>query len=757
MDKEKAKKWLKEFGYALLQVVFSRITFFGFVSPVGLPFAFARIFFGGNIFVSTIGYFISKIYAFSSFNVLISTIYEVVILALFYFAIEFFKTKHKILMLYGFLVISNAVSLYFNMFNLTLLWHFAVNFLVEAVLVFYFYMLFRIYKNKFIFFKFSRRDYFYFSILILFLSVGIFEYKFLLDFFGIFILSSLVVFLAKVLPVDKYFISVCLFALGACIASENYLYLVFFVIACLVIFQAKDFSKILYSAVCLAVMLTLSLLFRMFDALTLVSLALPAIVFLCLPTRLFVKASSLFEIENKDILTHYLEENKTKQIQGKLLLMSASLTSMQNGFKYLLIGKIDRVKASKELAGDIIQKCCGNCEHYKSCFLGNIDKKTLIDSLLFKAIEKSGLGGSDLTNGTIAYCSKNQIMLSEINQTARLFLSYEQSVKKEDESKLMVAGEIRNFANIFQNFAKIVENSSKINEKLSKTLKEALLNRMIDVKEVAISETDFGIKSIDLVLTNEQALRREIPEAIFSITKLNTKMKKPKHMEFSGICLVTFEPVAKIKPEFCVSSRSKEGKNGDTAAITKLSENKYFVAISDGMGHGENANKLSSMVLSIIRSLFEVGLDETLITNSINQLLLPVGLDGFATLDACVLDLDKNLCTFIKLGSSVSVIKHRDTSEVIACASLPIGIVQNVTPTISTKPISAGDMIFIASDGVVDSFQSIEIYKSFINDAKIFNLQKYLDEVVFDANYQNKLHPDDMTIIGINLLKNQKK
>ena len=35
--------------------------------------------------------------------------------------------------------------------------------------------------------------------------------------------------------------------------------------------------------------------------------------------------------------------------------------------------------------------------------------------------------------------------------------------------------------------------------------------------------------------------------------------------------------------------------NGDNISMTKLSQNRYFIAIADGMGHGENANHISSM------------------------------------------------------------------------------------------------------------------------------------------------------------------
>lgn len=750
----KRKEILKEVGYGVLQFFFSRINLFGFISPAGLPFAFVRLFNGGNLFVVLISFFLSKIYLFSNLSLLSVTIYEIVIITLYYFALEFFKQGKKVLFMYGFLILSNALSLYFNIFNLTNLWHFLVNFLLQNLLLLYFYELFKIYKNKFIFFKFSQFDYAIFSILLLLLSIGIFEYNFILKYFGLFFISTLIVLLCRVLPIEKYFILTSVFSLGMVIVSKNYFFLVFSALLSLIFFQIKNLNKYFFSLVSLAIFASFALIFKTFDVISLISLAAALVLTFLIPSKFYSKLRLLFDMEKSEILSRQLEALKSKEIQQKLFLMSETLDSMQNNFKFLLVGKIDRAKASSELAGDIVFKLCNQCEFYKTCFLENLNKKSLIENLLFKAIEKTKINESDLMNGSVAYCSKSQILLNEINQTANLFLSYEKKVKGEDSSKLLIASEIQNFSSIFLNFAKMIENSSKINQKQSNLLKEALFNNLIDAKEVAIEENEFGIKSVNLILSNEQAMKREVIETIFKVTKVKTKLESVKHLEFSGICLAKFTPACKVKLEFAVSTKSKEQKNGDNAMVTKLDENKFFVAIADGMGHGNEAGRLSGMVLSLICSLFQIGLDEELIINSVNKLLLPLGLENFTTLDACVIDLDKMICNFIKLGSSVSVLKHSNTSELVSCASLPIGIIQNVKPTIVTKPVSIGDIIFLASDGVVDSFQNLEIYKSFINDAKIFNLQKYLDEVVSDATFQNKGQIDDMTIIGINLLKN---
>ena len=208
-----------------------------------------------------------------------------------------------------------------------------------------------------------------------------------------------------------------------------------------------------------------------------------------------------------------------------------------------------------------------------------------------------------------------------------------------------------------------------------------------------------------------------------------------------------------LESRFFVSTKSKEQSNGDNLCIEKISDDKFFIAIADGMGHGKSANKISKMVLELVKSMFSVGLDLELIIESVNKLLIPVGLDNFSTLDICVIDLNLKICSFIKLGSSVSVLKHKLTSEVVASKSLPVGIVQNIKPTVIQKRINDGDVIFLASDGVVDAFGDIERYKCFINDAKLINPQIFIDSIIEDIVASGIKHQDDMSIIAINLLK----
>ena len=680
--------------------------------------------------------------------------YEIIILACAYFANEYFPRKNKWLKMCGFVFVSKAVEFYFAFESLEKIYVFLISLAVSIILVFYFYKLFVSFKNKFIFFKFCSYDYFIFSVIILLIGIGLYEYSFISKYIGYFFVASIVVFGARVFEADKAFSLSGVFSLGAYVASLNTKYFVLAFVASLLLVNFKEVNKYIYGLISFVIFGIFVLFFKIYDIFSCISLYFAVFLYIILPNNFILQISGLFEVDAQGIISEETGKDKFNYLKQKLFLMSDTLNVMNKNLKFLLVGKINREEASLELSQDIIAKCCKNCESFRSCYMGNINKKQYIVSMLLKAIETGGITKDDVSSGLSCYCNKPNIMVSEINQLANIFLSYEKTMKSEDKSKLIISDELANFSDIFANFAKIMENSVLINKKMSKNVKESMLKSLIDVKEVQVYENKNGIEKISAIITNNNVLKKEALDVIKKVTKLKMEIQEIKHLEYSGISIVNFVPVPKLRIDFAISTLAKEQKNGDNVSVSKIAENKYFVALTDGMGHGESANRTSLMVLELVKSMFAIGLDNDLILQSINKLLLPAGLDNFSTLDACVIDLNLAKCDFIKLGSSVSVLKHSCISEVVSCESLPIGIVQNIKPTIVSKNLYVGDMIFVASDGVVDSYASVDEYKSFINDSKIYNLQSFTDSMISDASYMSTAHPDDMTIIAVNLLKN---
>lgn len=754
MNKEKLKLFCKFGLHFVLQIIFSKINLFGFLSPVGLAFAFYKIYFDENIILVALFYGLSKIYTFKNFKAMFIVGYEIVFLTLYCFSNEYLKPKKKLLMAEVFVCLSNVLNLYFSADSLQGIVEFLISFIFQAILFLYFYKFKKTYKNKLIFYKFSKNDYFIFSVMVMFLSVGVFSFFIIGNYLGLFLINLFIIFSVKILPIDRFLTSLIVFLLSLFLVTGNNFLFMFGIVFGFISVLIKDFNKWIFGGLDFVFVGVLLVILKNFNIFNIILVFFAFFIYILIPNKFIERFSCLFENDASNIIIQNHQDRKVFELRNRLLYMSEILKKMQLSFKDLLIGKLDKVKASKELSIDVINKCCATCENYRYCFLENINKKAMFENMLLKAIEKREIDSSDIVSGVQTYCSRSGIIATEINQMAKLFLKYERAMKTEDESKFIISSEMGNFSDIFKNFANNIKNNAKINKKTSKILKERLINALIDAKECLIFENKNGVEEIDIIASNSEILKKDLAFNISKVVRNSVKLNKVYHLEQSGLSLASFIIKSKVDVQFSIASKAKENKNGDNAVVCKLKENKYFVAIADGMGHGEKANQMSKMVLDLIKSMFEVGLDSRLILDSVNKLLIPAGLESFTTLDAVVIDLDLNECLFIKLGASVSVLKHQNTSELIKCDSLPIGIVENVKPTIIRKQFFAGDKIFLASDGVVDSFSSIAAFATFINDSKIYNMQKFLDDVLFDAESINQKHLDDMTIIGINLLKN---
>ena len=756
VKKEKIKTILKHIFFFVVQIAFSR-ELFGQVFPFGFSFAITRIYFGGNLFLVAAEYAISNIFLWQNFYLIISVAYEIIILTLYYFFKETVKIKRKKTFLFLFLMLSSMVKLYLCVVGDLSYMHFIVELILKAFALVYLLQLHEIYQKKFIFTRCSNLDYLYFSAFLVLFIFGIFKYNLLKNSVGICLYISLMLIACRVLSIDRFlvFAMTLIVCFGYIYSSTNLM--IYSLISAIILLSIARIHKYLFLTIVLLVGLIIIGLTGFDNLANVINLCSGICLVSFIPQRVVNKIIDFFEEKNLNIISENLWYENQNEIKNNLNLMSKTLQQMQNDFKFLIVGKIDRRMASEELAKDVIKTCCDTCDRRIVCSSSLIDKQKILTEFIYYAIMKGSFSVDELGIGFRTYCDKTMLVANNIGKIAGRYLQFETSVKTEDESKLLISSELGNFAKLFQNFSKNIEKTPKINKNLSKFLKETLLNNMIDTSDVAVFENSKGIEKIDIVVENKLVLKRELALAISRFVSRPIQAKKIKHLEFSGLSLISFMIANELRAEFAISTSSKESVNGDNTMISKIDDNRFFVAIADGMGHGKTASKTSQMILGLIKNLFLIGIDINLIIESVNKLLIPVGMDNFSTLDIAIVDLKDMNCCFVKLGSSVSAIKHTETTEIISSSSLPVGIVQNLSPTVVIKRIQADDILILASDGVVDSFEDIEKYKTYINDGNIDNLQRFTDNIIFELGSKPNNHLDDMSIIAVKLLKNSKK
>ena len=168
------------------------------------------------------------------------------------------------------------------------------------------------------------------------------------------------------------------------------------------------------------------------------------------------------------------------------------------------------------------------------------------------------------------------------------------------------------------------------------------------------------------------------------------------------------------------------------------------------MGTGSRAAVDSAMAAELFSKLVKSGLgfDSALrIANS--ALLVKSSDESLATLDAVCLDLYTGKADFMKAGAAATFIRHKDSVAMLEQASLPIGILRDISFSRATAPLSKGDVILMVSDGILGDCNTwIQ------HELKQWSTEKSPDDLahlILNGACERKMgkHLDDMTVIAV--------
>jgi hypothetical protein len=128
--------------------------------------------------------------------------------------------------------------------------------------------------------------------------------------------------------------------------------------------------------------------------------------------------------------------------------------------------------------------------------------------------------------------------------------------------------------------------------------------------------------SVGLILTMKEFSLEGLTNAISKSLKTNMILCEKNNITQEKVYL-SFKKKVEYDAVFGVSKSIKDGSivSGDTHSITRISDEKFLVALSDGMGSGVNANSISSVSLSLIESFYKAGMNSKLILSTVNNLL----------------------------------------------------------------------------------------------------------------------------------------
>lgn len=158
----------------------------------------------------------------------------------------------------------------------------------------------------------------------------------------------------------------------------------------------------------------------------------------------------------------------------------------------------------------------------------------------------------------------------------------------------------------------------------------------------------------------------------------------------------------------CTISSDGQEVCGDTAWQGLLQDGRYMAAVSDGMGHGEDAALSSRQTVELLRLCLDAGYTLAQTLTAVNGMMLLSCGERFIAVDMLLVDLWTGAATLLKLGSAGSWLQRGEELTLLTGDALPLGILEGVEPVERTMTLQAGDSLVMMSDGVEEAFESRE-------------------------------------------------
>lgn len=486
-----------------------------------------------------------------------------------------------------------------------------------------------------------------------------------------------------------------------------------------------------------------------FPAIAVIPTALAIFIFLFIPNSWYKNFADYLLGAKKSVLYSYISQYKQNQIKNKLLTMSMMFDEMQKCYRELIISSNDFEDTKRLFVGEIKTNMCTNCINKLNCY--NSKDMGLPIAELFEKATDHPITLIDVPNILASNCNRLSSMILATNLSVEEYKKNLNKIRQDAESKLGVSLQYAGTSQIFKELSSQFFDNGEINVKKSKDIKDMSTIFGIVCKECIAIEQNGAICRVLMIVRSVDSVNPDLLCACKKVYNIDFKREDCALTKYSGWSLVNIVPSENFELQCGIATNAKiDGEvSGDNYIFSKISTNKYLVAISDGMGHGKEANYLSDTAVRLVESFYKCGFDSGLVVDSLNNLLLPIS-TGYTTLDVSVVDIVSGKTDFIKLGSSISVVKQNDQSRAIGVESLPVGTVEVANPTFTSITLFSGNVVVMASDGVVDAF-GYENFCNYVNNENIINMQFFANEILEEANSRVLSHKDDMTVIAYKL------
>ena len=477
-------------------------------------------------------------------------------------------------------------------------------------------------------------------------------------------------------------------------------------------------------------------------------------LFFITPNKFLQKLkNNLYLFKEKQLSRQTINRSRT-MLSNKLYELSGVFLEIGNIFQSLRPNLPNEDNTKNFILNNTYKNYCSNCENNSNCPLTTTTHKTAVKKVIDIGFAKGKISYVDLPKYLAETCKNASGLILFINKLIQEYKSKMLDIINLQNGRELIGSQSIGVAEVLKGLALESSQTLKYQTDLENLLIEGLSKRGYNPFECLI----YGEKEnviVSLLLNENNLLITDITNVIYE--SLNMKMVITEKVNVgTEKCYLILKKAPLYNAVFGLATKTKEDslKSGDTHSVIKIGEEKFLVALSDGMGSGEVAEKISNASLSLIESFYKTGMSSNLILKTVNKILAINSDDTFTALDICVINLNSLKADFIKYGAPYGFIVNDYGIKMIEGNSLPMGILNDLEPTITTSKIDDGDMLIFFTDGISDAFTSSSEVIDFLRSSPCKNPQTLANDILNKAIEYNKGEiKDDMTVLTLRIYK----
>ncbi len=489
-----------------------------------------------------------------------------------------------------------------------------------------------------------------------------------------------------------------------------------------------------------------------FSYISLIDIAIGGLIFVLIPQKFTENIKDVFGNAKDKIAVRNIVNRSKEGICKRMHEISQVFADMDRTYRNMIKGVLPVEDAKNMIAQELVGRVCSKCPERNKCM--RVDGKfttQVFEEILDAGFERGKATLLDVPPYLTSKCGHVNTLINNLNSLLKNYRNYTNMVNSMDSSRILIADQLAGVSSILKSLATEINLNVTFDVGLENRIVEELTYKNIICYEAIVYEQSVDSKNITLLLKDDTKNMDMVEKVVSKICNCKVRVVDTNVSQVPNLKLVTLKTAPNYDLVFGASTVGREGvmKNGDTHSLIKLDNYRYMVALCDGMGAGKKAHDTSKLSITLIENFYKAGFDNDIILNSVNKLLSINNDENYSTVDLCVLDLKKNICDFIKLGAPFGLIKKQTGVEVVDSSGLPIGVLEEMRPHITKKMLDPFDTIILCSDGVTDSFASVDELKNFVMSSQSINPQKLTEEILDRAiDLNHGVATDDMTVVA---------